>query len=66
MSRTLRYLFTMLWGAVPALALFFCLRPVRTRRLQGKGLYSCTGPLLDVLRGRGHHRPHPQVGHLRV
>jgi len=40
MSRTLRYLFTMLWGAAPALALFFCLRPVRMRRLQGKSLYS--------------------------
>ena len=40
MSRTLRYLFTMLWGALPALVLFFCLRPARMRRLQGKGLYS--------------------------
>lgn len=40
MSPTLRYLFTMLWGAVPALALFFLLRPLRTRRLQGKKLYS--------------------------
>lgn len=40
MGRTLRYLFTMLWGAVPALALFFCLRPARVRHLQGKGLYS--------------------------
>lgn len=40
MERTLRYLFTMLWGAAPALVLFLCLRPARTRRLQGKGLYS--------------------------
>ena len=40
MERTLRYLFTMLWGAAPALVLFLCLRPARMRRLQGKGLYS--------------------------
>ena len=40
MGPTLRYLFAMLWGAVPALGLFFCLRPVRMRRLQGKGLTS--------------------------
>lgn len=40
MERTLRYLFTMLWGAVPALILFFCLYPLRRKRLQGKGLYS--------------------------
>lgn len=40
MSPTLRYFFTMLWGAVPALVLFLCLRPMRTKRLQGKHLYS--------------------------
>lgn len=40
MERTLRYLFTMLWGALPALVLFLCLRPLRAKRLQGKGLYS--------------------------
>lgn len=40
MGRTLRYLFTMLWGALPALVLFLLLRPTRMRRLQGKGLYS--------------------------
>ena len=40
MGRTLRYLFAMLWGAVPALALFLCLRPLRLRRLRGRGLCS--------------------------
>ena len=40
MGRTFRYLFAMLWGAVPALALFFLLRPLRLRRLEGKGLSS--------------------------
>lgn len=40
MGRTLRYLFAMLWGAIPALAVSLCLRPARMRRLQGKGLYS--------------------------
>lgn len=40
MHRTLRYLFTMLWGALPALGLFFLLRPWRRRRLQGKHLFS--------------------------
>ena len=40
MERTLRYLFTMLWGAVPALVLLLCLRPARTRRLRRKGLSS--------------------------
>lgn len=40
MGRTLRYLFTMLWGAVPALALYFCLRPARSRRLRRKNLSS--------------------------
>ena len=40
MSLTLRYLFAMLCGAVPALALFFCLRPLRLRRLVQKGLSS--------------------------
>lgn len=40
MGRTLRYLFAMLWGAVPALALFFLLRPLRLRRLNRKNLSS--------------------------
>lgn len=40
MERTLRYLFTMLWGAVPALVLFLCLYPVRQKQLQRKHLYS--------------------------
>lgn len=40
MGRTLRYLFAMLWGAVPALALFFLLRPLRLRRLRRLGLSS--------------------------
>ena len=40
MGRTLGYLFAMLCGAVPALALFCCLRPLRRRRLRGKSLYS--------------------------
>lgn len=40
MGRTLRYLFAMLCGAVPALLLFFCLRPLRRRRLDRKGLCS--------------------------
>lgn len=40
MGRTLRYLFTMLWGALPALGLFFLLKPWRRSRLQGKNLES--------------------------
>ena len=40
MGRTLRYLFAMLCGAVPALALFWCLRPLRLRRLREKELCS--------------------------
>lgn len=40
MGRTLRYLFAMLCGAVPALALFWCLRPLRLRRLREKDLFS--------------------------
>ena len=40
MSRTLRYLFAMLCGAVPALLLFFVLRPLRLRRLNRIGLCS--------------------------
>ena len=40
MERTLDYLFTMFWGAVPALALFLCLRPWRKRRLSGENLSS--------------------------
>lgn len=40
MGPTLRYLFAMLWGAVPALALFFLLRPLRLGRLGRKGLAS--------------------------
>lgn len=38
--RTLRYLFAMLCGAVPALLLFLCLRPLRLGRLKRKGLCS--------------------------
>ena len=38
MGRTLRYLFAMLCGALPALLLFFSLRPLRLRRLKRKGL----------------------------
>lgn len=40
MARTLDYLFTMLWGAVPALAVYLCLRPWRNRRLAGRNLFS--------------------------
>lgn len=40
MELTLRYLFAMLWGAVPALALFFLLRPLRLGRLKRLGLDS--------------------------
>lgn len=40
MERTLRYLFAMSCGAVPALALFFLLKPWRRRRLQKKHLSS--------------------------
>ena len=40
MGLTLRYLFAMLCGAVPALLLFFGLRPLRLRRLSRKGLFS--------------------------
>lgn len=40
MGRTLRYLFAMLWGAAPALALFLLLRPLRLRRLNRLGLAS--------------------------
>ena len=40
MGRTLSYLFAMLCGAVPALALYLCLRPLRLRRLREKGLCS--------------------------
>ena len=47
MGRTLRYLFAMLCGAVPALALFWCLRPLRVRRLRGKGL--CSPPRREAV-----------------
>ena len=40
MGQTLRYLFAMLCGAAPALALFFLLCPPRLRRLERKGLSS--------------------------
>lgn len=40
MSLTLRYLFAMLCGAIPALALFFVLRPLRLQRLSEEGLFS--------------------------
>lgn len=40
MELTLRYLFAMLCGAVPALALFFALRPLRLRWLKQRGLGS--------------------------
>lgn len=40
MGRTLGFLFAMLCGAVPALALFFCLLPLRRRRLEKMGLHS--------------------------
>lgn len=40
MGRTLRYLFAMLCGGGPALALFFCLLPLRRRRLGKMGLHS--------------------------
>ena len=48
MGRTLRYLFAMLWGAAPALALFLLLRPPRPRRLNRLGLASPPGR--EVLR----------------
>ena len=40
MSLTLRYLFAMLCGAIPALALFFLLRPLRLQWLNRKELFS--------------------------
>lgn len=40
MECTLRYLFAMLCGALPALLLFFSLRPLRLRRLKRNGLYT--------------------------
>ena len=43
MGLTLRYLFAMLCGAVPALAMFLVMRPLRLRRLERAGLSS---PLL--------------------
>ena len=46
MGRTLSYLFAMLCGAIPALALFWCLRPLRLRRLRGKGL--CSSPCREA------------------
>ena len=47
MGRTLRYLFAMLCGAIPALALFWCLRPLRRRRLREKGL--CSSPRREAV-----------------
>lgn len=47
MGRTLRYLFAMLCGAVPALALFMCLYPLRQRRLREKGL--CSSPCREAV-----------------
>ena len=47
MGTTLRYLFAMLCGAVPALALFWCLRPLRLRRLRGKDL--CSSPCREAV-----------------
>ena len=40
MERTLRYLFAMLWGALPALLLFLLFRPLRLHRLKKKRLSS--------------------------
>lgn len=37
MPQILRYLLTMLWGAVAALAAYLCLRPWRRKRLMGRG-----------------------------
>ena len=47
MGTTLRYLFAMLCGAVPALALFWCLRPLRRRRLRRKEL--CSPPCREAV-----------------
>ena len=47
MGRTLRYLFAMLCGAIPALALFLCLHPLRRRRLRGRGL--CSSPRREAV-----------------
>lgn len=47
MPRTLRYLFTMLWGALPSLGLFLLLRPPRTRRLRRRGL--CSSPARETV-----------------
>lgn len=47
MGRTLRYLFAMLCGAVPALALFMCLYPLRQRRLREKSL--CSSPCREAV-----------------
>ena len=47
MGRTLRYLFAMLCGALPALALFFSLRPLRLRRLNRNGL--CSSPRREAV-----------------
>lgn len=40
MERTAAYLLGMVWGAVPALTVFLCLRPLRLRRLRNRGLES--------------------------
>lgn len=40
MPQILRYLLTMLWGAVAALAAYLCLRPWRRKRLTDRGLVS--------------------------
>lgn len=47
MGRTLSYLFAMLCGAVPALALFWCLFPLRRRILREKGL--CSSPRREAV-----------------
>ena len=47
MGRTLRYLFAMLCGAIPALALFWCLYPLRQRRLREKGI--CSSPCREAV-----------------
>lgn len=40
MGRTAAYLLAIAWGAVPALAVFFCLLPWRKRRLERRGYTS--------------------------
>lgn len=40
MPRTAAYLLAIAWGAVPALAVFLCLLPLRNRRLEENGISS--------------------------